>query len=166
MARRTWAVGSEAELAACYDATFDEVFRYAARLAGDRLRTEDLVSEVYLELVRVSRAGEVTSVGVGWLITAVRRRFIDGLRSGDRELRRLRLVQPRGDEPAPAVVADGSGELLASLSDRERAALVLRYVEDLPVAEVARALSTSVRAAESLLARARARVREAEVRDA
>jgi RNA polymerase sigma-70 factor, ECF subfamily len=166
MARRTWAVGSEAELAACYDATFDEVFRYAARLVGDRRRAEDLVSEAYLELVQVGRAGEVRSIGVGWLITAVRRRFVDGLRSMDREQRRLRLVKPRGDEPVPEVGSDHSGELLASLSDRERAAVVLRYVEDLPVAEVARVLSVSVRAVESLLARARARVRESEVRDA
>jgi RNA polymerase sigma-70 factor (ECF subfamily) len=166
MGCRTWPVTSEAELAACYDETFDELFRYASHLTGDRGRTEDLVAQVYLELVRASRSDEVTSIGMGWLITVARRRFIDRLRLSEREQRRLRLVKPRGEEPVPAVAADGSGELLASLSDRERAAVVLRYVEDLSLAEVARVMETTVRAVESLLARARNRVRRSEVRDA
>lgn len=166
MVRPTWPVTSRAELGACYDATFDEVFRYAAHLTGDRGRAEDLVSDAYVDLVRVSREGGVASVGVGWLITVVRRRFIDGLRADDREHRRLRLVRAGGDESASPVAVDRSRELLTSLSERERAAVVLRYVEDLPVAEVASELSISVRATESLLARARARLRRSEVRDA
>lgn len=166
MAGRSWPVTSEAELAACYDATFDEVFHYAARLTADLRRAEDLVSEAYTRLVHAGQGGDVTAVGVGWLITSVRRRFIDVLRSERREERRLRLVKPRGDEPAPAASSDLTDGLLASLSDRERAAVVLRYVEDLSVADVARSLSISVRATESLLARARARVRDTEVRDA
>ncbi len=166
MGCRTWPVTSEVELAACYDETFDEVFRYASHLTGDRGRTEDLVAEVYLELVRAGRSDEVTSIGMGWLITVARRRFIDRLRLSEREQRRLRLVKPRGEEPVPAVAADGSRDLLASLSDRERAAVVLRYVEDLSLAEVARVMEATVRAAESLLARARNRVRRSEVRDA
>jgi RNA polymerase sigma-70 factor (ECF subfamily) len=166
MAARSWPVTSEAELVACYDATFDAAFQYAARLTGDRARAEDLVSEVYLALVRAVRADQVTEIGVGWLITAVRRRFIDGLRAAEREKRRVRLVtSPVGEAAAPAGV-DDLADVFALLSDRERAAVVLRYVDDLPVAEVARQLSSTVRSTESLLARARARVRAVEVRGA
>jgi DNA-directed RNA polymerase specialized sigma24 family protein len=94
--------------------------------------------------------------------TAVRRRFIDGLRAAEREKRRGRLVtSPVGEAAAPAGV-DDLADVFALLSDRERAAVVLRYVDDLPVAEVARQLSSTVRSTESLLARARARVRAAE----
>lgn len=166
MAADSWPVTSEAELAACYDGTFDAVFRYAARLTGDRTRAEDLVSEVYLALLGAARDHHVAQVGVGWLITAVRRRFVDGLRAAGREQRRMRLATSPASDVTPAAVVNTVRELLQSLSDRERAALVLRYVDDLSVAEVARQLSTTVRSTESLLARARARVRAEEVRDA
>jgi RNA polymerase sigma factor (sigma-70 family) len=166
MAAGSWPVTCEAELAACYDATFDTLFGYAARLTGDRTRAEDLVSEAYLALVGAARAREVTEIGVGWLITTLRRRFIDGLRAASRERHRVRLATSRVGELTPGAESGGFGDVLGMLSDRERAAVVvLRYLDDLPVAEVARQLSTTVRSTESLLARARARVRATEVRD-
>jgi RNA polymerase sigma factor (sigma-70 family) len=45
------------------------------------------------------------------------------------------------------------------LSDVERAALVLRYIDDLPVSAVAAVLGRSPEATESLLARARRHLR-------
>lgn len=152
-----WDVTTEAGVLACYDATFADVYRYAARLTGDRTTSEDLTQEAFVRLVRAARSGSVTAVGVGWLITATRRLFLDSLRATGREERRLRLV---ANEPAlePTGVDD---DLLAGLSDRERAALVLRYVDDLPVPEVAALLGSSVRATESLLQRAKRRARGA-----
>ncbi|MEM8745746.1 MAG: sigma factor-like helix-turn-helix DNA-binding protein, partial [Actinomycetota bacterium] len=44
---------------------------------------------------------------------------------------------------------------LASLPERQRAAVVLRYVEEYSVSEVAEALDVGYEAAESLLARGR-----------
>lgn len=157
-----WAVSDEAGFLAFYDATAPEAFRYASRLTGrDTPRAEELVQEAFFELLRQARRGAVSDVGPGWVMIAIRHRFLDQVRSAQREERRLRLVwSTPGDDPPPDDPLSG-----ARLSDRERAALVLRYVDDLPVAEVAAALETSVRAAESLLARARARVRS-EVRDA
>jgi RNA polymerase sigma-70 factor, ECF subfamily len=48
---------------------------------------------------------------------------------------------------------------MQKLSDTERAALVLRYIDDMPVAAVAAALGRSPEATESLLARARRHLR-------
>lgn len=87
-----WPVTTTAEVAACYDASVAEVYRYAARLAGRRAGAEDLVSDAYMSLVRAAREGAVESVSVGWLITVVRRRHMDRLRSRSREKRRLQLV--------------------------------------------------------------------------
>ena len=56
--------------------------------------------------------------------------------------------------------------MLASLPERERTALVLRFVDDLGVSQVARKMGLSTHAAESLLARATRRLRNQEVRDA
>jgi RNA polymerase sigma-70 factor (ECF subfamily) len=157
-----WAVDDEAGFLAFYDATARDAYRYASRLTGgDAARAEELVQEAFFELLRHARRGAAAEVGPGWVMVAIRHRFLDQVRSAQREERRLRLVWSRpDDEPPPDDPLRG-----VQLSDRERAALVLRYVDDLPVADVAAALGTSVRAAESLLARARARVRS-EVRDA
>jgi RNA polymerase sigma-70 factor, ECF subfamily len=158
-----WTVTDEASLVACYDQSVAHVYRCASRLTGnDRDRTDDLVQDVYLGLVRVARDATPYTVGIGWLCLAARHRFLDGIRGADREHRRLRLVEP---------VADGSSEApdvtgLADLPDRERAALVLRYLDDLSVPEVAAEMGLTVHAAESLLARARRRMRAQEVRDA
>lgn len=60
-------------------------------------------------------------------------------------------------------------DLLVGLSSRERAAVVMHHVDGLSVADVAKELGATVRATESLLARARAKARsskEREVRDA
>lgn len=154
-----WDVTTEAGVLACYDAAFADVYRYAARLAGDRAAAEDLTQETFVRLVRAARSGSVTSIGLGWLITTARRLFLDGVRASGREERRLRLVAadpPRDAQPSPT-----DQGLLAGLSDRERAALVFRYVDDLSVPEVAALLGASVRATESLLQRAKRRARGA-----
>ncbi len=153
-------VSSEAGLLSFYDDVFDEVYRSAARLVwGDRGAAEDLVQEAFIRLVRSVQAGAVTTVGIGWMVTTIRRIHIDGLRSHDREERRLRLVTTTATSVSPA--EDGAiTSLLDGLSDRERTALILRYVEDLSVADVADVMGTSVRATESLLQRAKRRVRK------
>jgi RNA polymerase sigma-70 factor (ECF subfamily) len=156
-APRTWDVSAEPGLLACYDATFDGVYRYSARLAGDRAAAEDVTQEVYVRLVRSVRAGHVAEIGVGWLITTARRIWLDRVRGADRERARLRLVA--SNPPPQADAIDGHADLLAGLSDRERTALVLRYVDDLPVQAVAELLGTTVRATESLLQRAKRRAR-------
>ena len=156
-----WPVTNEAELLDFYDLAFTPAYRYAARLTrGDRAPAEDLVQDAFLRLVSAARSGDVDEIGVGWLITAIRRRFIDRLRSDEREARRMRLVA----EPASVTDARSSGAaaLLDGLSDRERAALIFRYVDDLPVADVAELLGSSVRATESLLQRAKRNARGTE----
>ena len=152
-------VCSEGGLLSFYEVAFDEAYRVAARLTwGDRSAAEDLVHDAFVRLVRSVRAGAVTTVGVGWMITTVRRLHIDGLRATDREERRLRFVAA----PLPQLVSTSSneiGSMLDVLSDRERVAIILRYVDDLSVAEVADLMGDGLQATESLLQRAKRKVR-------
>lgn len=158
-----WDVRSEAGFMACYRATFPEVYRYAAMLCGtDRAAAEDLVQDVYLSALQAAKRGSVREVSVGYLTVAARHRFLDRVRSAAREERRLRLVT--SVEPNDGVRAVPA--LLADLPDRERAAMVLRHVDDMTVADIAEAMGITVQAAESLLARAARRLRNQEVRDA
>jgi RNA polymerase sigma-70 factor, ECF subfamily len=152
--QQRWSVTNEAELLDFYDRSFTPAYRYAARLTrGDGPAAEDLVQDAFVRLVRALQTDDVDEIGVGWLITTIRRRFIDRLRSTEREDRRLLLV---ATEPSTTDVRPSTTQaVLEGLSDRERAALIFRYVDDLPVAEVARLLGSSVRATESLLQRAK-----------
>ena len=152
-------VSSEAGLLSFYDVAFDDVYRTAARLTwGDRSAAEDLVQDAFVQLVRSVRSGAVTTVGIGWMITTVRRLHIDGVRATDREQHRLRVVAAPLSQP----VSTSNVEILGmfdGLNDRERAAIILRYVDDLSVAEVADLMGDSLRATESLLQRAKRKVR-------
>ncbi|MBO0808437.1 MAG: RNA polymerase subunit sigma-24, partial [Actinobacteria bacterium] len=56
-------------------------------------------------------------------------------------------------------------EVLARIAPQHRAALTLRYMDDLPVPEVARVLGRTVHATEALLVRARSAFRAAYQRD-
>jgi DNA-directed RNA polymerase specialized sigma24 family protein len=73
------------------------------------------------------------------------------------------LQRPRPPRSQRAVTARGSGaweQLAAIRGQAERAALTVRYLDGLPVAEVAACLGRSVRATETLLVRARAALRQ------
>jgi RNA polymerase sigma-70 factor (ECF subfamily) len=146
-----------------------EVHRYVSRLTGgDRQLTEDIVQEAFLALVRQSRGGSLVEIERGWIMTTARNRFIDHVRSSNREDRRLDAYKGtigdgaiRGwrDTEAGSLSADRATELLAALPEHERWALSLQVVDELSVAEVAALLGRSVEATTSLLARARRRMR-------
>lgn len=143
----------------CYDATLVRVHRYASRLTGGhRDRTEQLVREAYLEVLRRARERTLTEVDTLALCALVRQRFMTTLRTAERDGGGRRLVTtlptlPSG--PFAATSDTASGDDL--LSDRERAALTLRFVDGLSTSDVAAALGASVRATEALMTRARAR---------
>ena len=102
---------------------------------------------------------------VPWLIGVARHKLADHWRQLEREQRGLRLA---GDEPVPVddpwettVDRIRAREVLGRLGAHHRAALTLRYLDGLPVPEVARHLDRTVHATEALLVRARAAFRRA-----
>jgi RNA polymerase sigma-70 factor (ECF subfamily) len=150
---------TDQEILELYDQSVVDVHRAASRLcAGNRAETEELVQDTYLALVRHVRAHPTEVVGVGWLLTACRNRFLDLRRAETRRLRRERAAGA-ADTLASGASPNDTLSCLAALPEQQRVALVLRYVDDLPVAEVARLLSKSVHATESLLARGRTALR-------
>ena len=161
---QTWDVCSEEGFLAFYRATLGEVYRYAAMLCGsDRAAAEDLVQDVYLAALTKARQGLLSELSPGYLIIATRHRHLDRLRSTQRERRRLELVAAAPPvDTAPKVLPPQ----LADLPERDRLALVLRYVDDMSVTQVAREMGISTHAAESLLARATRRIRQQEARNA
>jgi RNA polymerase sigma-70 factor (ECF subfamily) len=147
------------QFAAFYRTHLSDVYGYLLRLcAGDRAQAEDLTQDVWLALVEELRRGRTERADIRWLITVARSRFIDAARRERRRQSKLELIrreQSSDDGPTSSDVLDR----LDQLQPLHRAVLVLRYVDDLSVPEVATAIGRKLTPTNSLLARARAELR-------
>jgi RNA polymerase sigma-70 factor (sigma-E family) len=120
--------------------------RHAFLLCGDQAQADDLVQEALLRaFTRPLRAPRLGAAEAYVRVIMVNL-FIDGVRRHSRWRRIAPLLRPADMTPDPAVeVSDRDAMLTAlrSLSPRQRACVVLRYYEDLPLAHVAAALGVS-----------------------
>ncbi len=157
-----------AQLLALYDRGLPQVYGYALSRCGDQQLAEDVTAEAFLAAVDGVNSGRTEHLTVGWLIAVTRNKLVDHWRRREREERKLSLVA--GDDEGDAALDDPWDEaldarvardVLAGLGPHHRTALVLRYVDDLPVPEVAELLDRTVHATEALLVRARAAFRRA-----
>ena len=149
-----------------YDRGLPEVYGYLVHRCGDPTLAEDLTAETFLAAVRTFERQPSTELSVGWLITVSRNKLVDHWRRLAQQSRNLRAVEEEAVSEAATAAdpEDGwiaamtpglAGEVLAELAPHHRAALTLRYVDDLPVADVATALDRTLHATEALLVRAR-----------
>jgi RNA polymerase sigma-70 factor, ECF subfamily len=142
---------------AALDRALPAVYDYVLHRVRVRALAEDLTSETVLAAVDRILDGQLDDVSVGYLIGIARHKLVDHWRRQDREQRRLRVYAGSDDgfahderfEPGRAHA------VLAELNPMQRAALTLRYVDGLPVPEVAHVLGRSVHATETLLMRAK-----------
>lgn len=141
--------GDEQALACLYDSTNRIVYGLALRILGDPSSAEDVTMEVYLQVWRTAESydrqrGTVSS----WLVTLVRSRAIDCLRS--RKARRAELEENvdevanlRDSRPDPELASVEAGrsrivqKAMANLSPDQREAIELAYFSGLSHAEVA-----------------------------
>jgi RNA polymerase sigma-70 factor, ECF subfamily len=157
--------GAGARLLALYDHALPQVYGYLLSRCGQRALAEDLTAETFLAAVDAVRAGRAAHVSTGWLVGVARHKLSDHWRRQAREQRVLRAVtaQPgpaEPDDPWDARLdAMAARDVLGRLGPHHRAALTLRYMDDLPVPEVADLLGRTVHATEALLVRARSAFR-------
>lgn len=145
------------EVLALYERAVEDVYRYAMRLTGgNRAWADEVVQDTFVGLLERSRGPAAQTVDVGWLIVSCRHRFLDGIK---RE-RRLKARQLRSAEPIDADSGSGRAvEALDELPTDQRIVLVLKYIDQLSVTEIAAEIGRSVHATESLLIRAKASLR-------
>ncbi len=138
------------------------VYRFAARVLGDRAEAEDVAQDAMLRLWRVARDWRPGEAQVSsWLYRVTANLCTDRQRA-----RARRRTEALDDVAEPADDrADSEGALmarqrvnalqaaLASLPDRQRQAVVLRHIEGLTNPEIATILDIGVEAVESLTAR-------------
>jgi RNA polymerase sigma-70 factor (ECF subfamily) len=153
---------------AVFDAFYTEalpvVYGYfLRRTGGSTALAEDLTQETFLAAVRQITRGTEVDAPMPWLIGIARHRLLDHYRRTAAEERRYRPLDRAADDIADvrddlAVVLDRQHAIAAldALPASQRLAIALRYLDGLSVPEIARELSKSVHAVESLLARGRA----------
>jgi RNA polymerase sigma-70 factor (ECF subfamily) len=144
------------QILADIDRSLPAVYDYLLHRCGGRALAEDLTSETVLATVDRVRGGQLDSIEVGYRIGIARHKLVDHCRRQEREQRHL-TVYVRDNATADETVFEPgrAAATLTQLNPMQRAALTLRYVDDLPVPEVARVLGRSVHATETLLVRAK-----------
>jgi len=145
-------------LLALYDSALPQVYGYLLSRCDRRAVAEDLTAETFLAAVDATRRPHPPPITVAWLIGVARHKLVDHWRRLAREERGLRSVSGGAatEDPWDAELdALRARDTLDRLGPHHRAALTLRYLDDLPVAEVAALLDRTVHATEALLVRAR-----------
>ncbi len=154
-----------ADLLELYDRALPQVYGYLLSRCGRVALAEDLTAETFLAAVDAVRRVDGPVPSVPWLVGVARHKLVDHWRRQARDDRRMRALVD--DAPPPADLwevsldAARARQTLDHLAPHHRAALTLRYLDDLPVAEVAALLGRTLHATEALLVRARAAFRRA-----
>ena len=150
-------------VASIYHRSLPHVYGYLLSRCGSASLAEDLAAETFMAAVAAARRPSAPEITVAWLVGVARHKLADHWRRSAREERNQAVAA----RPADAVEdpwderldAEAAYAALRGLSPYQRAALTLRYLDGLPVAEVAEHLGRSVHATETLLARSRAALR-------
>lgn len=141
--------------------------RIAYRMTGDAHEAEDIAQETMLRLwdhaPQLGTRGNALKLAP-WLKRVAMNLALDRLRlrkrSSDAEVPERADEAPLADQVIEnAEEAQTARELVHELPERQRAAIVLTYYEELPNAEAAAVLDMKLKAFESLLFRARAALR-------
>jgi RNA polymerase sigma-70 factor (ECF subfamily) len=119
---------------------YGDVLRTVALVIGDRGRAEEATQEAFARAFRRWRTVSRMDRPAGWV-------YVVALNTERKRWRRDERLVPAGgadgvgrDHADPVSASVVVHELLDRLAPRQRAALVLRYLGDLTVPEIARAL--------------------------
>ncbi len=145
------------------------IFLQVYRIVGNASDAQDLTQEVFIKALQRSEQIKNSGKAAHWLSRIATNTAIDFLRRHGRvgfaaieDLPEPVMVS-RDESPEQRVLRSEQSRLLArglaQLSDRERLALVLRDVEDLPAEEVARQMNCSKATVRSPIANARVKFR-------
>ena len=125
------------------------VYGYTLRLCGGSVeRAQDLTQEAWTAFVNQIRVGRADQLDVRWLIAVARNRYIDQWRRTRKLESKLGLVwnATREYDSEESVTREQVLTQLRELDDDHRLVLIMRYVDELPVDEIATAISRTTTA--------------------
>lgn len=145
------------------------VFDFMYRYLGDRYAAEDILQEVFLRLYQASPDFDVRGKLSTWLFRVAynlslneikRRKRHSNLREALRSSAQVSIGQPALDNVEARELERSFTAALEHLPENQKAAMILRVNEELSYAEISEVLSVSVPSTESLIFRARTRLRQ------
>lgn len=158
------------ELLELYDSSMPDVYGYLLVRCRSIALAEDLTSETFLAAADAVERQAVPHLTVAWLVGVARHKLVDHWRRLAREERLLTAIDAEPEpEPDPWDVhldVLTAHRVLDRLGAHHRSALTLRYLDGLPVRQVADCLGRTEHATEALLVRARHAFRAAYERGA
>ena len=159
----TGELASKSSLEALYSEHIDYAVRLAFLMTGDRLQAQDIGQDAFVKIAGRFRDLRDPAAFPAYLRTTVinlSRSHLRRLRTQRAYLERERGAARAAPVPREVETDDALWDALQTLSHRQRAAVVLRYYEDLSEAQTAEALGCSVSAVKSLVSRGLQDLRE------
>jgi RNA polymerase sigma-70 factor (sigma-E family) len=159
---RERSAAATADFADVFAAHHVEALRLAYLLTGDRYRAEDVVADAFIKVYKRWSSGGIDNVRA-----YLRRAVVNEVNSKFRRLalERREAAKRSGDDRGARSAEDQLADheliaaALATLPQRQRTAVVLRYFNDLPEREVAEILGVSVGTVKSSVSRGLDRMR-------
>jgi RNA polymerase sigma factor (sigma-70 family) len=155
---------SEHAFATLVNRHVNKVYSVALRHTGNPHQAEEITQAVFVILAKKSRQLSNRVVLSGWLHHTARLASVTFLRSEIRRARReekahMQNVLNQGEHEVWPQIAPLLDSALASLSEKDRHAVLLRFFDDKSIGEVAAALGTSEGASRKRVDRALERLR-------
>jgi RNA polymerase sigma-70 factor (ECF subfamily) len=127
----------------------DKIFRYVLyRVGGDRERAKDMTSEIFMKAWHAYQVQEHIELHSAWIYTIAKHHLIDHYRKRNVQTVDIdHVVIPSAEDPARREDAKLEYQKLLGcihhLPEGQAAAVHLRYIDQLEIAEVAAVLETS-----------------------
>jgi len=149
-----------------FDRYFDHIYRFFWYRCKDRTLTEDLTSETFYKALRQLHRFEGSDDDfLPWLYTIARNTLVDRTRKRTEEPVEILENDHHADNPYYHVeLRLDLGLLLSELSEQQRQVVQLRFIEDMPVKEIANVIGKSESATKSILYRALKQLKESGVK--
>lgn len=157
----------EAAFRAWYEEILPKVYGYLFHRCGRNPElAEELTQQAFVGAVRSRDRFRGQADATTWVIGIARHKLVDHFRRTERDTRRLTALSARelghsGPAGSRSTAPDDIDDALADMPALQRAVLVLHYMDQLSVREVARSIGKSEAATASLLARGRDAFRRA-----
>ena len=153
--------GDRSAVGELYSAYHDEVFRYLYYQVGDHHTAEDLAAEVFERMIRALPRYEEQGVRFqAWLFRIARNAAVDYFRKTN--MRKLITFDEswHASEASPEtraeqmLTSDKLVEALQKLRKNQRDVIILRFIVEMPIAEVGRVMGKPENAIKGLQRRA------------
>ena len=151
--------GSEEAFTTLVSRHIDMVYSVALRHVGNPHNAQEITQAVFIILARKSRALRRKTIISGWLFQTARLTAANFLRSETRRTHReqgayMESNSHEGGDSAWKQIAPFLNDAIASLDEKDRNAIVLRYIKGMSLKEVGAALGWSEDAAKKRVSRA------------